>query len=184
MKPFIILFSAILALNAQAGSIAWKINDTFVEGWNTSPPDILIGLQIHIFIVLDDVRQGAFDALNNGILPVSTPGVLDNLVLIKGYVSSDIHYTPDRPDIIAGQEYNVGILALLYLTPFGSERFGGIDALWHYFTPKVTYADASPYIIDFKTIIADGFFTAPIPEPATGLLALGGIALLLRRKRN
>jgi len=187
MKTLIILLVATFTFTAQAGSIAWVLDESLIEGWDI--PNIYFS-QLHLFVVLDDNRQGIFDALENGTFNTSMSGVLDYREF-QGSVPFETYYTPDNPDIVTGGEYSVSALVMLQLTPFGKNVSDfGREFFWFYHLPTTVYADGTspvslPYFppVGYPYVLT-GFYYRPIPEPATGLLALGGIALLLRRKRK
>jgi len=178
------LLAVVFALNAQAGSIAWEFREDFFENWNA--PTFNTYSQLHLFVIVDDNRQGILDALTHGTFNVSMPEILDYRVVMPASVSPEIYHTPDNPDIVAGKEYSVTMLIMYQFTQEIKE-LTLCNFVWVYYRPITAYADdTSPVSLPpvGYPLIASGSYYHPIPEPATGLLALGGIALLFRRKRN
>ena len=211
MKNLIMAFFAALALNAQAaGLIAWTNaldhdNDGglayfLMTGKNALPFDFGYIAMVH----LKDAPS-IYGALNNGAIDISfMDGVLG--VWDADWVDPDhVYYTDELDELTPGQPYEVafiivrGILDRDTLSSLEFELEMPPDAVGMYLWTSLEFLWGSAYATDDiynATIFLQDmnnaslytsehlYIITPIPEPATGLLALCGIALLLRRHRK
>jgi len=82
-------------------------------------------------------------------------------------------------DVLEEQQQYMQWWAIVFVDDNSPDRFGVtvFEVAWSDHPEDITVGRGRP--VD----VARYIFT-PIPEPATGLLALAGVALLLRRKRK
>jgi len=176
-----------LALNVQAVSIAWDFSGwTFMLGdlagieqvdayliWGTDDADIYQ----YQDTIIAQLTQGTFNG--TGAQIVGNTGVDLSLPLDQDTIlhTSDDGFEPD------GGTYSFTVLFLIQLKS-GVVREDGFEGLF-WFDPDhiIDYNSSNAGVVNFN--IGDFWKKGVVPEPASGLLvALGGAALLLRRKRG
>lgn len=112
-----------------------------------------------------------------------------NLFTIPEVYAQDIaaalfagHTLGDVAVIELNQHYNTGIGASPYLLTMFNLNDASGNQIGHYqFGQNLTIFNGE----DFSRVVAGANFTVPVPEPATGLMLLGGLAVLgaARRRR-
>jgi len=198
MKKLFVPFIAALALNAQAMPIVWDYSDALNFNHYNPLVEAYVEPQFHILLAMlssSDFRDFE-NAYENKTLDGSASWIVDGQVRTLGDTPAAYHTTSD----IVDDAYCVLLFCVYTLTPLGQEMLGTDAPYWFYmhFFGYGYYSNSPNNEIPVCFPFADGggaahsgpaFLSAyipfsPIPEPTTGLLALGNIALLLRRKRN
>jgi len=191
-----------LMINAQAGTIMWgldfDVNDpielqefgpvTFTQVYFCLVLDVDDNLSVDIILaVLDSALSGTTD------FDLSMNGILDWRVVTPGSAVVPSFWEANSPDINSGESYTVRLLRIGVMSPglqleaqLGFELETPINSLFMF--GDLNYdvqAGGAPVILDNQVLtpFLPGNINI-IPEPATGLLALAGVALLIRRKRK
>ena len=188
-----------LALGARAGTIAWTIDPEIaatdmygymVEGVMGATIDYSRPYYVHILLCPD----WSLETWDVGVaIPFdgNAAQVIDGRMLEFG-ADQPTFYTPPNPLIEAGETYQVSVHFAIPILPNDS---GAEYALVYFHDPFTVMATdefntlppadlTGTFFWDFWGGFGDFIPFTPIPEPATGLLALAGIALLIRRKRK
>ena len=200
-KIMMALLAVAFAVNVQAAAITWTISEGTIHGHDSgyADPD---GVNLYadwsdlfaVFLILSESLPSFMEAFHNDELSAATPGILGAQMLIPGSAQVETYRTPDIPEIIAGKDYDVYFVMIarsndefpysyLYVyTPFNgkanSENELPLIFHYHYDYELNEHVDGGPFTTPFTV-------GEVIPEPATGLLALAGVALLFfRRKRK
>jgi len=191
---------AALALNTQAGTIGWGWYGTegipetlFAEG---DPVIVMLVLGTHYDALLDRAQDG-------GDFPTSLGGMsfADGIVHAQnaaGMLDESGPYYFENDNLYPEATYPLALFVFCTLKPEYVAIAGGTHLLIYYkiydFVAGYDEADFDARNPDkvlgsFDWDGGAGFLDwyvvfTPIPEPATGLLALAGVALLIRRKRR
>ena len=185
-----------LAPDARAGVIAWTFDNDGGYSDNSEYYDAMLLPTSGYYLALYDSQAEILDALAAGTFSLSTDGVV-GFTSFFDIMPNQIFYADDPALAVPGPN-DVFIILLTTLTPLGkSEAYWekGIDFDYSYVWSEVLVLDAfadsvaasaSPFDMYAMTWEGDGFWPAPasVPEPASALLALGGVALLLKRRRK
>jgi len=196
MKKLLLAASfAAFALNAQAGQITWRIDDAVLHralmlngNFGTDFPLHMDAARAYLII---GGSGGAFLSAfgpfqpNGGTVDASSDDILD---------MQDISLTAPSDPYDADVDDSVSIFSLLIELVFTPEFMahmegtffpaGARDGKSLYLLTGHSYDDDGTLVFTLDTYSELQFYFNIIPEPATGLLVLGGAAMLLLRRRR
>ena len=196
MKRIILTLSTIMMLlNANAASINWSvggsasrvINGVFAESKDaTTATNGSTPLSSTVYLLVADDVSG----LTGNTSKDSFLSNLETITVNKAYSTSDgkkpsVSNLPITSSLITTTEQTYGLLV------FAEDSFG--NGWYKMATAKGTgyatgaSADAQTNLAtSWNNVYSAGWtkaYTAPVPEPSTAVLALAGLALLLKRRR-
>ena len=198
MKKWMVAAMAAIAINAQAGTIYWSFEDSMYLTLGNSGTLYIVGLGDD----WHDFGDGSFDPATRTLTSATdgTPFVMTDVleflsVYSYSWDSSDIQFKGlDTGPEPFNQWWAVVIVGDDMPGRFGIDVFevSGLneDGTWIrgvYTHPGLGYVyDSSPIQISefLHNPFAHPNYYAIIPEPATGLLVLGGAAVVLLRRRR
>ena len=208
MKKLMMMFAATVAFVATAHAAGWIAWSSSSDRSGDLPHMSQFFDLTQSYIYVADFRNidTIHTALANGTFdPFNTPaGLILDYMLISSFAANTPYYT-DHNNLTPGNDYELIFFEVWIALPailLAQTAITGIEYEYGYYfeiegmAPRVpaaaTQGDAKLTALDiydgdddepYKT--RNGEYYKPIvPEPATGLLALAGIALLFRRKRR
>lgn len=197
MKNIIITLSlVVIATMSHAASINWTMSGSTTtvlyapktDGKNSTSP--LSNATLYLMLGSSENLTKLSEATTSTI-----ESVLGNLALNKNYSTSSTGTRPTISGVVVSDDsLSAGTLTTFALVVLGSDSDGG---KWYkYITPTGTpYADGTAVADQTKLTTAWAQMTStaataaqwnavtPVPEPSTAVLALAGLALLLKRRK-
>ena len=186
MKKYTLLFVAMIAMTTQAASIDWKItglNSAIVDYLGNPAANTTIylvsGTASDIASITDASDKDAFSSALSAITIATTAS--DS----SGKKPATTTTTVSHDSLIASQDYTLGMLYLSEDSD-GNGFFRVTTALGTAYDPNVVGSSGSVSTswANMKNASwTKGYTAAAVPEPSTAVLALAGLALLLKRRR-
>jgi len=139
---------------------------------------------IHFFIMAYDDAGDVQTALGNEMFSTSMPQFLHAEMLTTPYPAPLFAGIPTDTFPLSG---GAAMLVMWELTPDGKEHHGTTDDYyWEFFgvADATSMYGGNAYLIDEFGKFDSGYYSFPIPEPATGLLALAGVAMFIAQRRR
>ena len=173
----IITFMSLIALTAtsHAAYIQWSINSDFPIK-DLANNDIPASLPIYLIEM--SYAGSIVDAIMGGTFSASTAGVIDSASTVPPDQNFPMVTSPNSSYIDGGTEYN---FAVLVFATFGGEDYYQISDSRPGFA-ATSAADAG--LANFSPSRFHSENWVLIPEPASALLGLAGIGLLIAQKRK
>ena len=195
-KTMMMAMMTVLALSVKAGVIQWgtaggSMTATVGGLW----PANSVPLTTMVYLVLDSARTAVLAAAEGGTFDDSMAGVLEGKQVesTKGVINA--HLTPDNPN---GNSLAPTTFVDVFLLVFIPGDVGNPDGYYAYTSALpagigTSASDVTPAAFGNTDWIAGGGWQPiddngggpiTVPEPASALLALAGVGLLVGRKRR
>jgi len=197
------LFCVMLATSAQAATFHWAFDRSKVDWFTEAGLDIqhvtfyVVFVKPHTGYIFDTDYTGVYKAVRDGTLDsfVNDPSGVGSDYIVK-YDTATLNSSAVKdadgilPPFVYGNEIIFNTTDLKYDVLFVSiDNTPGKDPMkdvvWYIAGPTPIQADGLSNTLEIRP---QGGMTnltpVPVPEPAAGALALAGLALLFRRRRE
>ena len=180
MKKFLMIAVAAMAVASQAASVQWQLSSTKATGYAKDQTVLLfVGAADETFTHGTDTGLSLAEYVDSLLAEgdaAATAAALDTATVTY---NARLGYATASKTTAISYDAGTDIVGMIVVLD-GNGKYSGFS-----FATEVAGAGNTPLLTAAADSNTGGFVDMPsqIPEPATGALALAGIALLFRRRR-
>ena len=179
---------ALVAVSASAAQIAWGTTGQLFNGDTAMTK--ANGYSTTAYLVYlaggtwDSFDMTAFAAAPSGVVAGKTANALGTVSSTSGNYSFAVGDTiTGSTDKIVDGSSTFGIVFLSSGTGFGDDKTYYVQSATYTFDTSSSNYDVTEETFSAKPSMAKGTTWTAVPEPASAMLALAGVAMLIRRRK-